>query len=274
MWRSTINKSSCDKHTCMSSCMQAKFPVLTPSERMDVMASHLTHAWRMWPSLSAWLSHAWLPYRVWKKLYSKTPVFWPWSHLVFYDIWVTRDLNGKRFFNRVPYTQDKLAVDSMQQGHPFPAYCCWNGMVVLSAQPFKQQGVHFRSHAEGECAGSECSLLCDDFHRANASRVLIDPGVRAVYDWVSAQELYRNMTANAPLGVHGASYRAYSGEAGAMAQRMWGEWLPRIHAGSVNVECWGIMPGKETADFDAPCTHYDVDKPLAGTLGQAVKGEG
>ena len=40
-----------------------------------------------------------------------------------------------------------------------------------------------RSHQPGECAASECSLLCDDFTRLGLHRFVLDPGVRLVSIW-------------------------------------------------------------------------------------------
>lgn len=45
-----------------------------------------------------------------------------------------------------------------------------------------------RGHAEGECAASECSLLCNDFLRLGFRRMLVDPGVRQVPPAVRCEE--------------------------------------------------------------------------------------
>lgn len=37
-----------------------------------------------------------------------------------------------------------------------------------------------RAHQPGECAASECSLLCADFMRLGQNRFLLDAGVRLV----------------------------------------------------------------------------------------------
>lgn len=46
-----------------------------------------------------------------------------------------------------------------------------------------------RAHEKGECAASECSLLCNDLLRRGRSRFLIDPSVRLAYQWREAQDL-------------------------------------------------------------------------------------
>ena len=39
-----------------------------------------------------------------------------------------------------------------------------------------------RGHEKGECAASECTLLCNDFQRLGYSRVVVDPSVRLAYN--------------------------------------------------------------------------------------------
>lgn len=46
-----------------------------------------------------------------------------------------------------------------------------------------------RDHEKGECAASECSLLCADLLRQGRSHFLIDPSVRMAYQWREAQDL-------------------------------------------------------------------------------------
>ncbi len=48
-----------------------------------------------------------------------------------------------------------------------------------------------RSHGDGECAASECSLLCNDLLRRGGDRFLMDPGVRVGYAIPEARDLGR-----------------------------------------------------------------------------------
>lgn len=59
---------------------------------------------------------------------------------------------------------------------------------MLAAAPF-EAGVRFRSHMPGECAASECTLLCEDFARLGYSHVVVDAGVQLAYDWGLAREM-------------------------------------------------------------------------------------
>lgn len=50
-----------------------------------------------------------------------------------------------------------------------------------------------RANEPGECAASECSLLCNDFMRLGYSRVVVDPGVRMAYEVFAAQNVYTGL---------------------------------------------------------------------------------
>ena len=47
-----------------------------------------------------------------------------------------------------------------------------------------------RSHKKGECAASECSLLCNDFLRLGYNRMVVDPAVRQAYNVEDVRRLY------------------------------------------------------------------------------------
>ena len=50
-----------------------------------------------------------------------------------------------------------------------------------------------RSHEPGECAASECSLLCNDFLRLGYDNMVVDPGIRLAYEAFAAQGLYAGL---------------------------------------------------------------------------------
>ena len=109
---------------------------------------------------------------------TRTP---PHDHLLFYDVWVARDATGHMFSNFPPYVEHSYSRMRIEFGMPFPAHCCWNGLVVLNPAPFLQNGIRFRSHDPNECAASECSLMCRDFYMNGYRKVVVDPAVRVAY---------------------------------------------------------------------------------------------
>ncbi len=97
------------------------------------------------------------------------------------DVWVARDLSGHRLDWNVPYVSDAFGGSRVRTGLPTPVQCCWNGMARIDAAPFLA-GLRFRTHLEGECMASECSLVCDDLWRmgpealgGRSARILMDP---------------------------------------------------------------------------------------------------
>ena len=61
--------------------------------------------------------------------------------LEFYDIWVARDADGRRFTKAPPHASDPYSVPRATAGLPFPVSCCWNGLVALPAAPFRDAGL-------------------------------------------------------------------------------------------------------------------------------------
>ncbi|KXZ52448.1 hypothetical protein GPECTOR_9g492 [Gonium pectorale] len=136
-----------------------------------------------------------------------------------------------------------------------------------------QDPLRFRSHRPTECAASECSMFCDDLHAAGYHRVMIDPNVRLSYDWPVARVLY-DLPYDGPGGADAAALQQGAGAEGlgwrplaavaadaAKVARSWEGspgWLRHLADGARRVECCGIQPGKETADFEHGCSRVDM----------------
>ena len=72
------------------------------------------------------------------------------DHMIFYDCWVSRDASGLPFANNRPFVAHQYSRLRLEAGQPFPVSCCWNGMAVISAAPFRK-GIRFRR--------ADCALL-------------------------------------------------------------------------------------------------------------------
>lgn len=96
------------------------------------------------------------------------------------DFWEMRDIKGQLVNIDYPFFQHQESAQRLQQRLPIPVHCCWNGLVALTASIFST-GLRMRTHMEGECAASECSLFCDDIHRLGYRNVIVDPSVRVAY---------------------------------------------------------------------------------------------
>ncbi len=98
------------------------------------------------------------------------------------DVWVMRDIQGQRVDTFYPYFNKHAASSKyIERGRAVPVHCCWNGIAVITARPF-YQGLKIRTHAEGECHASECSLVCNDLHRLGYRDIIVDPAVRVAYE--------------------------------------------------------------------------------------------
>lgn len=162
-------------------------------------------------------------------------------------------------------------MSRLRRGLPTPVQCCWNGLVVLNAAPFRRHLNHnhpppttFENSASnssdanattsssatnastagdtragsqasqspspqsssspsavsppvkntqppppqllfhggrggGECAASECSLMCNDFWKAGARRVVVDPYVRVTYVPFFRTKLHDQLMGGVPM---------------------------------------------------------------------------
>jgi hypothetical protein len=65
-------------------------------------------------------------------------------------------------------------------------------LVKLRAEPFTR-GLRFRRHEPGECRGSPLNLLCDDLHRLNFSKVLVDSGILVTHQFELSNKISRDV---------------------------------------------------------------------------------
>lgn len=160
----------------------------------------------------------------------------------FYDSWVSRAIDGSIVTGKPPYVQQhRLSAHLLGQGRPIPMRCCWNGLAVLRAKPFLE-GVRFREHAEGECAASECSILCDDLWHRNYTDFVMDPAVAVAYDPVDARALAREQRVNEVFWrvQDAAAYR---------------HGMKQQHLNS-SVMCCDLPPGHLHVDMETDCRSF------------------
>jgi hypothetical protein len=101
----------------------------------------------------------------------------------FYDTWVARDIQGHELNLHYPYFEDAAAQQQVRNGKPVRVFCCWNGVIVMKAEPFATNKVRFRERKPEEVYHSECFFLCKDFWNAGYTVGLINPQVRVSYSW-------------------------------------------------------------------------------------------
>nr|GAT60541.1 predicted protein [Mycena chlorophos] len=119
-----------------------------------------------------------------------------------YDLWVARDRLGKSVSGLYPYFMEPKGFLSVLREEPVDVFTCWNGVVVLDAQPFLHPSLHsgsspssptqlsFRTSnlTAGECFSSEAFNMPYDLRLRAVSegrepRVYMNPRVIGVYSW-------------------------------------------------------------------------------------------
>ncbi|KAF7317439.1 hypothetical protein HMN09_00480600 [Mycena chlorophos] len=122
-----------------------------------------------------------------------------------YDLWVARDRLGKSVSGLYPYFMEPKGFLSVLREEPVDVFTCWNGVVVLDAQPFLHpSGPSLRSGSSpssstqlsfrtsnltaGECFSSEAFNMPYDLRLRAVSegrepRVYMNPRVIGVYSW-------------------------------------------------------------------------------------------
>lgn len=112
---------------------------------------------------------------------------------VFYDVYVSRAINGDLFFDIPPWVSWERATDlfwnepvaraRLARHEPFQVYACWNGAVVFAARPVVTGEVAFRAaHKDKkECHAGEPTLFCKDLWFRGYGKIMVVPSVNLDY---------------------------------------------------------------------------------------------
>eukprot|EP01125_Pyxidicula_operculata_P000556 TRINITY_DN10563_c0_g1_i1.p1 TRINITY_DN10563_c0_g1~~TRINITY_DN10563_c0_g1_i1.p1 ORF type:complete len:347 (-),score=25.36 TRINITY_DN10563_c0_g1_i1:368-1408(-) len=106
----------------------------------------------------------------------------------FYDAWVTRDLSGSSLRGYYPYFEDNVAQQQVRSGKPVRVFSCWNGVVVMKAEPLmdRENPLKFRVSnrlATHSVYDSECFSFSYDLWDRGYHQIYINPNVRVTYHW-------------------------------------------------------------------------------------------
>ena len=216
---------------------------LSKEDQRLLMVKDLTTNFSFPVGIANFVSHWYWLLKQWRRYLGKRSYVLQSIPLIFYDKWVAHDINGKQFLNYPPYVSDEYGAQRLKDGFPFQAQCCWNGLVVLSAEPFKR-GIQFRSHEPGECAGSECLLMCHDFFRLGYTNVTVDPGVRVAYTYDDAIVVYSEDF------VRKIGFISWD-KTDVMP-------ITQPFLAPELVECCELQEGKEIVDFEHGCHDFNV----------------
>ena len=112
---------------------------------------------------------------------------------MFYDRWVSIDLNGEGMTKYFPYFINKEGQDLVINHKPVRVFSCWNGVIAFKASPLKNKQVRFRyknntilphsvlKNPAKTYFESECTYFNIDLHNLGYTKKFINPEVRVGY---------------------------------------------------------------------------------------------
>jgi alpha-1,3-mannosyltransferase len=125
---------------------------------------------------------------------------WIYGGAIFYDVWVSRAMNGDQFFE-IPQSGSWEFSDNLFWNHPpskdrwkakkpFQVFACWNGATAFTAKPVMDGNLKFRTVHRGkgndgrnnECYMGEPTLFCKDMWHEGFGRIAVVPSVNVGYD--------------------------------------------------------------------------------------------
>jgi hypothetical protein len=112
---------------------------------------------------------------------------------VFYDRWVSIDLDGNSLKPNFPFFINKEAQDLIVNHNPIRVFSCWNGVIAFNAAPLKDKKIQFRykendkprkykiNNDQKVDYESECTYFHIDLFSLGYTKKLINPDVRVTY---------------------------------------------------------------------------------------------
>jgi len=114
---------------------------------------------------------------------------------LFYDRWVSIDLEGEGMTKYFPYFINKEGQDLVINHKPVRVFSCWNGVIVFKALPLKDKKVQFRAKINSTLPKtilnnpaktyyeSECTYFHIDLFSLGYTKKFINPDVRVSYEY-------------------------------------------------------------------------------------------
>ena len=114
---------------------------------------------------------------------------------MFYDRWVSIDLEGEGMSKYFPYFINKEGQDLVVNHQPIRVFSCWNGVIAFKALPLKGKKVKFRNKEDNSLPKailtnpaktyfeSECTYFNIDIFSLGYTKKLINPDVRVSYEY-------------------------------------------------------------------------------------------
>ena len=112
---------------------------------------------------------------------------------LFYDRWVSIDLEGEGMSKYFPYFVNKEGQDLVINHKPVRVFSCWNGVIAFKALPLKDKKIQFRhklnyslprnvlKNPSKTYYESECTYFNVDLYSLGFTKKFINPDVRVAY---------------------------------------------------------------------------------------------
>jgi hypothetical protein len=113
---------------------------------------------------------------------------------IFYDRWVSIDLDGEGMNKYYPYFINKEGQDLVINHKPIRVFSCWNGVIAFKALPLKSRQIKFRykmnsTFPKAELKNpaktyyeSECTYFIIDMFSFGYTKIFINPDVQVSYE--------------------------------------------------------------------------------------------
>lgn len=129
-----------------------------------------------------------------KHLHADMTCAMDWTYVgrdpTFYDIWISRGMNGDSFFEIPPdgnwnsawnlFWNAEETQSRFRALRPFQVFACWNGAAAFGAQPILEN-LRFRAPNSGECNQGEPQLFCKDLWFRGYRKIAVVPTVNLEY---------------------------------------------------------------------------------------------
>ena len=115
---------------------------------------------------------------------------------LFYDRWVSIDLEGEGMSKYFPYFLNKEGQDLVINHKPVRVFSCWNGVIAFKASPLENKKVQFRHKLANSSLPkniltnqaktyfeSECTYFNIDLYSLGYTKKFINPDVRVAYEY-------------------------------------------------------------------------------------------
>ena len=124
---------------------------------------------------------------------------WSYGGDFFYDVWISRQMNGDLFFEIPqsggweyadnPFWNDENTRQRLYEGRSFQVFSCWNGATAFTAKPLMDKKIKFRSSRPGECYLGEPTHFCKDLWQENYRRIAVVPSINIGYSTEESRKI-------------------------------------------------------------------------------------